>query len=284
MSFLDNPIPVIELQNGLATSGVYAIWCQPTDTYYIGQSTIVARRITDHFVALASKTHGNQALQKDYNDHGEAAFSVQLLHDMPDAEVINLRQWETKEILRFRNYSQKLYNKVGFTVSAPKSHLSLNELEEAAARLKAVAKASGATRNENAAFPRQSLKDLEIEDTPAACESCGKVGHLHQDIFECDDHALRCYKCTDRYLSAWTFKPTETKSRRRAANWFFRWQAQGKMRRHEFLMAAKRYAERNGHLPTRAWVNHNCDCEIKIGGLLIEKRKETPIGYLDLAK
>lgn len=55
-------------------SGIYKIYCNVEDKYYIGQSVNVEARLKQHFKELKSNKHINKSLQSDFNKYGEHEF------------------------------------------------------------------------------------------------------------------------------------------------------------------------------------------------------------------
>lgn len=276
MSFLDNPIPVIELQNGLATSGVYAIWCQPTDTYYIGQSVIVASRINSHLESLRRGDHGNDVLQADYDTHGIESLSVELLVEIPDASPDELRLWETKEIQRFSSHGQQLYNKTGFTINTDNKP-TIQNLTAAAERVNKANKAKAGT-----ASTKRAHRDFIGNGAVLVCYDCGMTGELYKDLFMVDGHP-RCEHCTNRHLELWVFKPKRHLPQPRTLNVFMRWHMLGNPYQ-QLRLAIKRYAEKNDAMPVRCWLNPEQRINADDLGIRVEYRPETPFGYVDVAR
>ncbi len=60
-------------------SGIYKITNNVTDMFYIGSSVNMAKRLTEHFCRLRSKTHPNAHLQNAYTKYGEENFAVSIL-------------------------------------------------------------------------------------------------------------------------------------------------------------------------------------------------------------
>jgi predicted GIY-YIG superfamily endonuclease len=60
-------------------AGIYYILNERNYRIYIGASENVDQRITDHRNRLRRGTHINKALQSDWNDYGESAFTTALL-------------------------------------------------------------------------------------------------------------------------------------------------------------------------------------------------------------
>lgn len=60
-------------------SGVYAITCLPTGRRYIGSSADIRERFFRHRYKLRHGLHHITAMQQDWDEHGEAAFTFQPL-------------------------------------------------------------------------------------------------------------------------------------------------------------------------------------------------------------
>jgi len=62
-------------------SGIYAIYCIPSDRIYIGQSTSINRRWTEHKTHLNNNKHINPVLQASWNKYGSSLFSFFVLEE-----------------------------------------------------------------------------------------------------------------------------------------------------------------------------------------------------------
>jgi group I intron endonuclease len=70
--------------------GVYLIFCLGSQKVYVGQSTSVKRRITDHQGKLKSNRHKNLHLQNAYNKYGVDMFVFRPLEYPEDTSPENL--------------------------------------------------------------------------------------------------------------------------------------------------------------------------------------------------
>lgn len=63
----------------LECCGIYAIYCDANDKYYIGSSKNIPQRILKHRCFLRNGKHQNPHLQNAYNKYGESRFLVRCL-------------------------------------------------------------------------------------------------------------------------------------------------------------------------------------------------------------
>ena len=67
-------------------SGVYAITCLPNGRKYVGSSADIRERFFRHRYKLRSGKHHITAMQADWNEHGEDAFTFQVLRLVAERE------------------------------------------------------------------------------------------------------------------------------------------------------------------------------------------------------
>lgn len=275
---LNNPISFHDLEYEFATSGVYAIWCKHTDTYYIGQGIVVLRRLVDHFTLLREGTHPNHSLQQEYNEIGEDEFVVALVDDMPQANSFDLLRRESEEIQRFKAHGKRLYNKVttAIKIAPPTPSVRTQETYN--------------SRNNGNSVASHTERITETEPTPATCYDCGTVGISQVDIFKCDDGYTRCQSCIESYLDAWRFAVVEPVVRnlrpipvKRGS--YRRWLVphDASIQEH-ILLAANNFSRRFGYMPTRVFVSHALDVpgeyrgiEVIRGGIAVGRYIDIPI-------
>lgn len=278
---LNSPISIKDMQNKFATSGIYAIYCKKSDTYYIGQATVVLRRLVDHFVQLSKDEHQNDSLQFDYNEYGENYFIVDLLIDLPDSLPKDLLNAEKKEIQRFKLHGKKLYNKTGLSISGFKKEYqqTINK------------NANSHNRNPKKSYGRklsnaEQHKDKE-EFSFDICYECGLSGVFNMDIFECDDKKNRCAKCVESYLEKkFTFVTKRNiLAKRTKRNRCFRRQylvGRSYLKEH-LILALEYYSQRFGGLPRFMYISNDEIVKFDmVKGVEVKKRKVTPRGYIDL--
>lgn len=66
-------------------SGVYTITCTANGRQYVGSSAYVRGRWNTHRSALRCHRHRNQALQADWDEHGESAFELRTVAEVHDS-------------------------------------------------------------------------------------------------------------------------------------------------------------------------------------------------------
>lgn len=279
---LNNPISFNDLAIEFATSGVYAIYCQHTDTYYIGQATVVLRRLVDHFTYLRAGNHHNTLMQQEFNGVGEDQFVMGLLVDMPQAEAADLLRRETAEIQRFKAHGKRLYNKVMETVRV----LPPNSRE-------AEPRPANPDRPRNPGNPYLSHAervDSSNELIPVACYDCGTAGLSQIDIFKCDDGHSRCQMCIEMYLDKWRpaaiQKPSTHMPSAIRKGSYRRWLVPDDAAIQEHIvLAANNFANRFGYMPTQIFVSPSLDApdeyrgiKIEHGGIAVGRYIDIPIG------
>ncbi len=281
LELLNNPISFHDLEYEFATSGVYAIHCKSTDTYYIGQGIVVLRRMVDHFTSLREGTHPNELIQREFNEIGEDQFVIGLLDDMPQASSADLLRRESEEIQRFKAHGKRLYNKVLSTVKLlPPTPTNNNYTPDPKHR-----------GNGNPVISHAE-RVAESELTPAACYDCGTIGISQVDIFKCDDGLTRCQSCIETYLDNWRFaviEPIARKSRPATAEVkrgsYRRWLVpQDASIQEHILLAANNFSHHFGHMPTRVFVSPKLDApesyrgiEVVRGGIAVDRYIDIPI-------
>jgi len=60
-------------------SGIYKIWFNGSDNFYIGSSIMLTKRKLSHLRCLRNGSHGNPILQYTYNKYGEDNFNFKIL-------------------------------------------------------------------------------------------------------------------------------------------------------------------------------------------------------------
>lgn len=79
--------------NARATpSGVYLLWCNANNTFYVGQSVDMQRRCAEHFSRLRGGVHKNPRLQAAYDEYGESAFDVRYVVSCAIADLMHYEQ------------------------------------------------------------------------------------------------------------------------------------------------------------------------------------------------
>lgn len=73
-------------------SGVYLLWCNANNMFYVGQSVDMQRRCTEHFSRLRSGVHKNPQLQAAYDEYGESAFEVRYVVSCAIADLLHYEQ------------------------------------------------------------------------------------------------------------------------------------------------------------------------------------------------
>lgn len=73
-------------------SGVYLLWCNANNMFYVGQSVDMQRRCSEHFSRLRSGVHKNPRLQAAYDEYGESAFDVRYVISCAIAYLMHYEQ------------------------------------------------------------------------------------------------------------------------------------------------------------------------------------------------
>lgn len=64
---------------GFKKAGLYCITCISVNKHYIGQSSYVRKRLTNHLSLLRRGIHQNKEFQQDFNNYGEKNFKFENL-------------------------------------------------------------------------------------------------------------------------------------------------------------------------------------------------------------
>ena len=101
-------------------SGIYCIKCLENNKVYIGKSTNLSRRKSQHLWMLRHNSHSNPALQSDYNNLGEELFKFIVLQIADE----NLSELEEKYITEY-NSTNSLFGYNEFFGSKPSKKVSM---------------------------------------------------------------------------------------------------------------------------------------------------------------
>jgi len=279
---LESPIPIKDLEYKFATSGIYAIYCKHTDTYYIGQSVVVLRRIVEHFTQLREGTHQNTTLQSEYNAFGEDEFVVDLLIDMPNAGAIELKRNEYLQIQRFKAHGKSLYNKTGLSINV--SHPTMRQQGKDTRTSE-----TNRTMRTNEIMSH-SERVNNAESNPAICYDCGIEGYSLIDVFECDDGHSRCQRCIEAYLDTWKISggdipSSPLKMYRGKHKLYRRWLIPTNASFNEqAILAIRRFSDLFGKTPNEIFVHPETIIPGReYRGIHIATNGFTPKGYIDIA-
>ena len=72
--------------------GVYGIRHNASNRIYVGGSKNVRKRIYQHLRALKAKKHHSRHFQRAWNKHGQEAFTVFLLEEVPETKTLDERE------------------------------------------------------------------------------------------------------------------------------------------------------------------------------------------------
>lgn len=131
-------------------SGIYLIkCCRPADLplYYVGQSQHVQKRFSQHRNGLRSGRHFNAHLQAAWKKYGEAAFSFELLEEVPVDRLDDAELWWLKEMAgsrfscnigtdpvapsRGRKFTAEHCRRISEAVSGPRHYLFGRKMDDA---------------------------------------------------------------------------------------------------------------------------------------------------------
>lgn len=287
---LNNPVSFHDIEYQFATSGVYAIHCKYTDTYYIGQGVVVLRRLVDHFAHLRGGSHPNALLQKEFTEVGEPHFVIGLIAEMPNAAQHELLRRETQEIQRFKAHGKKLYNKVSDTIKlAPVEPPDPEPIE-----LPSRPYTPGSISRSHEKYRSSHAERVDpAKQAPATCYECGLSGMSQVDIFVCDDGFHRCQPCVEVYLDQWRLEFTPATRRkplpapapvvRRGS--YRRWLVpENASVQEHIILAVDKFSRQFGYMPTRVFVHpdlykphHYRDIEVIHGGIAVGRYIDIPI-------
>lgn len=77
-----------------AEAGIYMILCVPNNKAYVGQSSSIKRRWSEHRKYLRHNKHPNDYLQKCWNKYGESSFLFSVLDNSPPNEELEAKYCE----------------------------------------------------------------------------------------------------------------------------------------------------------------------------------------------
>lgn len=273
-TILENPVSIDDLTQQFATSGIYVIYNTYTDTFYIGQATIIINRLLNHFELLETNKHANKDFQREYNEFGRNKFVCDVLLDMPDSTKIERLRQETREIQRYKIAHRRLYNKVLKTIVTKEPVPSHKHN-------------STPVEDEDVIVTQRMVKREreEVEPKPATCEDCGMMGILFVHIYECDDKKTRCEDCVERRLASWRIQFSERDQQiidRKSETAYFRWLLNERQHINEQLASAlTRFIEKHGQVPDKMYVN-GIKTPSEFEGIQIRNRRITPYHCLDM--
>lgn len=98
--------------------GIYQIFCNANNKYYIGSSKSVKKRWAIHRYLLKRNEHTNEHLQNAYNKYGKDSMHYSIVEILPlDASVEEIERQETKWVLHFKSHEKEY----GFNKTLPGS-------------------------------------------------------------------------------------------------------------------------------------------------------------------
>lgn len=100
------------INRGIRLVGIYGIFCDATNSFYVGQSQNLSGRIKNHKSLLKSNSHAISKMQKDYNMHGNFRFEI-----LEHCEEEYLLVSETYFIDSFKKQGKSTYNTILDTVN-----------------------------------------------------------------------------------------------------------------------------------------------------------------------
>ena len=87
----DRP-PISPGTAGSPICGIYGIWCEANEKWYIGQSVDILGRWRAHHRDLEKGTHSNKVLQRAWDKHGPSSFSWVVLGAICLEELLDLAE------------------------------------------------------------------------------------------------------------------------------------------------------------------------------------------------
>lgn len=97
------------------TSGIYRITCTTTGKFYIGSSSNLQHRWTQHLYNFRNNIHGNPHMQNAFNKHGEKSFIFEVVElTLPAFQLEREQHWLDK----LKPFNQKGFN-INRTASKP---------------------------------------------------------------------------------------------------------------------------------------------------------------------
>ncbi len=80
------------MKNLRKLSGVYKITCTATGQIYLGSSKNIGQRWSGHKSAMRGGYHNNKHMQAAFDQHGEAAFKIEVLQACPQEMLLDNEQ------------------------------------------------------------------------------------------------------------------------------------------------------------------------------------------------
>lgn len=99
------------LFNSFFQPGIYAMINQKTQKVYIGETTNIAARLSNHFSQLQLKQHDCKTLQKDWNRYGEIEFEFKIL-EIEKKKLKDQIYRLQKEKYYILKYKRNIYNSI----------------------------------------------------------------------------------------------------------------------------------------------------------------------------
>ena len=73
-------------------SGIYRIVCRANGKFYLGSSSNIDVRWQGHLSLLRRGAHHSRRLQQAWNEFGETAFELEIIEEVPEAQLENREQ------------------------------------------------------------------------------------------------------------------------------------------------------------------------------------------------
>ena len=92
-------------------AGMYKITNTESEKIYIGVTSQIRQRWSNHKSHLKKRIHRNAAMQEDYDNHGVNSFKFEILQEYsPNTQRLTLERVEQEEVQKRLSEGQNLYN------------------------------------------------------------------------------------------------------------------------------------------------------------------------------
>ena len=207
--------------------GVYGIWCEANEKWYVGQSISIIERWKQHLRDLRRGTHHCRPLQSSWNKYGEATFLWVVLARCPAEELEAHEQEETGALTamaptgfvliaggKIRTISTATREKLSKALRGsnhPQWGKPLTQRQRAAIskarRGRSPSAEARAARHKTNLIARAEWRSANgLRDDELKCRFCGRVGCLNEfrkQVGALDGRLTTCKNCFNKWRAKW---------------------------------------------------------------------------------
>jgi hypothetical protein len=158
-------------------SGVYRIQCVITKRQYIGQSSNAVLRFATHLLQLNGRRHINKALQQDWDQYGQNAFTFVVIKRI---DCPRERCRVESSLINSKSLRGKLYN-----------NTQLKQAKPTKKRRRAACKLSPFRERRYKCMPMQVVDSISHDDLPKLLTMNESAKRLGMSINNFKYHALK---------------------------------------------------------------------------------------------